>query len=62
MSINTKVIPLNPRGALELGLCPCDVCNMGWGSWSKNETKSCQDDCIYWKEYSKLNLNGLKEK
>ena len=44
-------IPLNPRGALEMGLCPCEECSVGWCSFTKDEVKSCRDECIYWQDY-----------
>ena len=27
---NLLVIPGNRRGALELGECPCEICQVGW--------------------------------
>jgi len=51
MSQNTKTIPVNQEGALELGLCPCGSCGMGWGSWSVNETKTCMDNCSFYKRW-----------
>ena len=53
MSRNTKVIPLNREGALELDFCPCDCCNVGWSSFSIEKTESCKDTCEYWKRYCK---------
>ena len=50
-SPNIKTIPLNPVGALELDLCPCDYCNLGWGIWSTKEVTTCRDACPYWGEY-----------
>ena len=49
--MNTKVIPVNREGCLELGMNPCDICTMGWGSWSTNESKTCHDACEYHKRY-----------
>jgi len=34
-SPNVKTVPLNPAGALELGICPCKSCNMGWANYSQ---------------------------
>ena len=45
------MIPENQREALNMNLKPCDYCNMGWGCYSKNESKSCNDTCEYYKEY-----------
>ena len=55
MSINTKTIPLNPAGALELGMNPCDACDMGWYIHSTDSSSSCADTCIYWKKHCKGN-------
>ncbi|MCW3134483.1 MAG: hypothetical protein N2V78_09175 [Methanophagales archaeon] len=52
-SPNVKTIPLNPAGALELGMCPCSACDVGWGDWSTTKTETCHDTCPYWKEYIK---------
>ena len=51
-SDNVAIIPLNPRGALELGLYPCKYCDMGWGLFTKDKVKSCHDECIYLKEWA----------
>lgn len=58
---HTKTIPLNPRGALELGMSPCCACDVGWGTYSLKsngevESKNCHDkgECGYWAEYCKL--------
>jgi hypothetical protein len=57
-SPNIKHVPLNREGAIELGINPCGVCNMGWGNWSKDESKSCYDTCEYHKRY----CEGIKVK
>ena len=49
--MNTKTIPLNLEGALELGMRPCDICDVGWASYTKEKTKSCRDNCNYLKRY-----------
>ena len=46
-------IPTTPDDAMDLGLIPCEGCNMGWGMWSQKETKTCQDTCEYWNKYWK---------
>ena len=54
MNENTKVIPVNREGCLELGMSPCSICDVGWGHWSTNETKTCRDTCDYLKRYMEL--------
>ena len=57
------MIPENQREALQMGLKPCDFCNVGWGMWSRNESKTCADTCEYWKKYcKKLKIHKLKLK
>ena len=47
-------IPLNPEGALELGLHPCPYCNVGSATWnSKGKVYDCKDECEYYKRYHK---------
>ena len=51
---NTVTIPLNPEGALELNLNPCDYCQMGSAAWDSNgKVYDCRDDCEYHKRYQK---------
>lgn len=55
-SPNVAQVPLNPEGALELGMIPCDACNAGWGTYSMRtdgtaNSTSCRDTCEYWKRY-----------
>lgn len=50
-SPNVEHVPMNPEGALELGMRPCDACTMGWGIYSSSRTETCQDTCEYWKRY-----------
>ena len=55
MSINTKTIPLNQAGALELGMCPCDICEGGWANWTDGkEPEYCHQSCEYYKKYLEL--------
>jgi len=53
MDSNTKTIPLNPEGVLELGICPCEACGMGWAVYSTKEVRSCSDKCGYYKRWRK---------
>ena len=55
MSDNIKQVPLNPMGAIELKMRPCDYCQTGWGTYNHDsgETKSCHDKCEYLKQYIK---------
>ena len=50
-SPNIKHIPLNPVGAMEMGLCPCDACYIGWVSYSTAGINSCHKSCSYWERY-----------
>ena len=50
MSKNVAMVPLNPAGALEMGLWPCTYCEMGWSSYTKGkdgntQVESCKTDC-----------------
>lgn len=63
-SSNIAVVPINPMGAVELGLSPCHYCQMGWGSCSISSegvahSESCHDTCQYfkmWKPSLRWNL------
>jgi len=55
-SPNIAHVPLNPEGALEMGMSPCEACNAGWGNYSMGtdgqaRSESCRDNCEYWKRY-----------
>ena len=51
-SQNIKHVPLNREGALELGMCPCDICDVSWAIYTENkETKYCRNECDYFKRY-----------
>lgn len=52
MSINTITIPLNQEGALELGKCPCGICDVGWSEYCQGKkSKHCMDTCEYYKKW-----------
>ena len=53
-SENVAVVPLNAKGAVELGLHPCQYCKVGWGSYSAKESKSCGDTCEWLKQFIDL--------
>ena len=53
---NTYTRPLNREGALELGLCPCKICEVGWSTYGGDkdgnvDIKHCQDTCDCFKRY-----------
>lgn len=59
-SPNIMIIPLNPEGALELGVYPCQYCNQAWMRYSTTdhtnqkvnaEIKGCYETCDYWKRW-----------
>lgn len=55
-SPNITHVPLNPEGALEMGLIPCDACGSGWGTYSvgtdgASKSRTCRDECEYWKRF-----------
>jgi len=50
-SPNIAHVPLNPEGALELGLNPCDYCGMGWALVSNERQEHCSDTCDYFKRH-----------
>ncbi len=53
---NIAMIPLNPIGALDLGLYPCEYCGQGWGMISsEGQHTSCSDTCEYMKRYKDEN-------
>jgi len=56
MSIpNTITIPLNPEGALELGMCPCDACHIGWANYGEHGLiKSCHENCGFYKKWDEI--------
>ena len=60
MSVNIKTIPLNPEGALELGMNPCEVsetCNMALSVNSTTENpKACSATCGYYDRWIKMRL------
>ena len=65
-SPNIKHVPLNPVGALELGMSPCSACDVGWATYTTDgKTGSCQDTCPYWAKYkeqiSQVAKNRVKE-
>lgn len=56
-SPNVAHVPLNPAGALELGMHPCEACHAGWGTYGvdregKSTSKSCHDTCEYIKKWA----------
>lgn len=51
MSENVKTVPLNPEGALELGILPCKYCDAGWGVYSKAKVDKCAEHCEYLKRF-----------
>ena len=49
---NILQIPVTPDGAMELGLSPCEGCNMARATWSsKGKEYDCSDECHWWKKY-----------
>lgn len=63
-SPNITHYPINRRGALELGLCPCTYCYNGFGTYSKDFCYSCHDACEDLKLYydkEKMEQIKLKE-
>jgi hypothetical protein len=50
ISDNVSLVPLNPMGAVELGLWPCEYCNAGWGIVSSTKSDSCHRTCQYLKD------------
>ena len=52
-SPDIALIPLNPKGALELGLYPCHYCDVGWANHDGKNTTACYDDgnCEYFEYY-----------
>ena len=50
-SPNIKHVPLNRKGALELGINPCSICNQGYASYSNLGHTSCHDNCTYFTTY-----------
>jgi hypothetical protein len=52
-SPNIAHVPLNPAGALELNLWPCDYCDAGWGQISSTGSKSCKDTCQHYRKAKK---------
>jgi len=53
MSININQIPLNPAGAIELNLRPCDYCEISWVCYASGKQETCYDTCEYLKQYAK---------
>ena len=51
-SANIKHIPLNRRGALELGLSPCEYCCTGYSNYNNGVVSSCHATCEYLKIYN----------
>lgn len=52
-SENIRREPINPAGAIEMGVYPCHYCESGWGSYTSGESKTCHDDCEYIRQYSR---------
>ncbi len=52
-SKNIRREPINPAGAIEMGLHPCHYCDAGWSSYSESDSSSCREDCKYLKQHSK---------
>jgi len=52
MSENVKIVPLNPEGALELGILPCKYCDAGWGVYSKTKVDKCAETCTYLQRFT----------
>lgn len=51
-SPNIAHVALNPQGAIEMGIRPCDACHSGWAVYDNGTTgrvRSCEDTCPYWK-------------